>query len=190
MLENTLLNAIDAGDEAVVEKIIASGAKIDFDFNAPICRAANAGHLNIVRRLYEAGCRIENPTTATKVLKYAVWGNQAAVINYLMAQSVMFSSQTDMLLKIAAHEGFADAFEALANNGVRLDGLDEGVLDSAEKGGSERILRRLLEASDALRQMALASDKRPLCQAIAAQIRLSEDVRAHAKTAKISRSTW
>lgn len=187
ILERKLLDAIDAGDESVVEQIIAAGAKIDFDFNAPICRAALSGHVDIVHRLHVAGCRIDIPGVGSKVLKHAVWGNHPQVIDYLIGHGVRPTHQGKLLLKIAAREGSADAFEKLADHGVRLDDLEEDVLEAAEKGGSERILRRLLESNEALMELALTATSRPLSQSIAAQIKLSQEVCMSETKSRISR---
>lgn len=104
VLERKFLNAIDAGEEDVVEQIIAAGVKVDFDFNSPICRAALAGHVDIVHRLHVAGCRIDVPGVGSKVLKFAVWGNHPEVIDYLLEQGVRPPLKGKPLLKIAAEE--------------------------------------------------------------------------------------
>ena len=187
MLERKLLNAIDAGEEDVVEQIIAAGVKVDFDFNSPICRAALAGHVDIVHRLHVAGCRIDVPGVGSKVLKFAVWGNHPEVIDYLLEQGVRPPLEGKPLLKIAAREGSADAFEKLADFGVRLDDLEEDILEAAEKGGSERILRRLLESNESLRTLALTATSMPLSQSIAAQIKLSLEVCKGGTNARIPR---
>ena len=187
MLERKLLNAIDAGEEDVVEQIIAAGVKVDFDFNSPICRAALAGHVDIVHRLHVAGCRIDVPGVGSKVLKFAVWGNHPEVIDYLLGQGVRPPLKGKPLLKIAAREGSADAFEKLADFGVRLDDLEEDILEAAEKGGSERILRRLLESNESLRTLALTATSMPLSQSIAAQIKLSLEVCKDGTNARIPR---
>ena len=187
MLERKLLNAIDAGEKDVVEQIIAAGVKVDFDFNSPICRAALAGHVDIVHQLHVAGCRIDIPGVGSKVLKHAVWGNHPQVIDYLLGQGVRPPLKGKPLLKIAAREGNADAFEKLADFGARLDDLEEDILEAAEKGGSERILRRLLESNESLRTLALTSTSMPLSQSIAAQIKLSREVCEGGTNARIPR---
>jgi len=187
LLERKLLNAIDAGEEDVVEQIIAAGVKVDFDFNSPICRAALAGHADIVHRLHVAGCRIDIPGVGSKVLKYAVWGNHPQVIDYLIGQGVRPPLKGKPLLKIAAREASADAFEKLADFGARLDDLEEDILEAAEKGGSERILRRLLESNERLRALALTATSMPLSQSIAAQIKLSREVCEGGTNARIPR---
>lgn len=187
ILERQLLDAIDAGDEDVVEQIIAAGAKIDFDFNAPICRAALSGHVDIVHRLHVGGCRIDIPGVGSKILKHAVWGNRPQVIDYLLGHGVRLHHDGKALLKIAAREGSADAFEKLADHGARLDDVGEDVLEAAEKGGSERILRRLLESNESLRTLALTATSMPLSQSIAAQIKLSREICEGGTNARIPR---
>lgn len=187
MLELKLLRAIDDGNENAVEQIIAAGAKIDFDFNAPICRAALNGHLDIVRQLHEAGCRIDNPNVRNKVLKHAVWGNQPQVIDYLIGHGGCPPLQGRSLLKIAAREGSTEVFEKIADFGKCLDEVDESFLEAAEKGGSERIIRRILESNEVLRDLAIASTSWPLSKSIAAQIKLSRDVCMGETRSRISR---
>lgn len=187
MLERKLLDAIDAGDEDVVEKIIAAGAKIDFDFNAPICRAALSGHVDIVHRLHVAGCRIDIPGVGSKVLKHAVWGNRPQIIDYLLGHGARLHHDGKALLKIAAREGSADAFEKLADHGARLDDVGEDVLEAAEKGGSERIIRRLLESNGVLMERSLADTSKPLSQSIAAELKLSREVCKGETKSRISR---
>lgn len=187
ILERQLLDAIDAGDEDVVEQIIAAGAKIDFDFYAPICRAALLGHVDIVHRLHVAGSGIDIPGVGSKVLKYAVWGNRPQVIDYLLGHGVRLYHDGKALLKIAAIDGSADAFKKLADHGARLDNLEEDILEAAEKGGSERILRRLLESNESLRTLALTATSMPLSQSIAAQIKLSLEVCKGGTNARIPR---
>lgn len=187
ILERKLLDAIDAGDKDVVEQIIAAGAKIDFDFNAPICRAALSGHVDIVHRLHVAGCRIDIPGVGSKILKYAVWGNRPQVIDYLLGHGVRLHHDGKALLKIAAREGSADAFEKLADFGARLDDLEEDILEAAEKGGSKRILRRLLESNEVLMERSLTDTSKPLSQSIAAELKLSRDVCKGETKSRISR---
>lgn len=141
-----------AGHErpALIQALTARGLDIKGrNAGLAVLRAAEAGHIGVVRALVEAGAGINEPLGESTALGRAIRLRRHAVIAYLDERGARESEQEGVTLFRAARKGDVPAIDHALAKGALVDSLDvenETALVRAAAFGQTQALEALLAA--------------------------------------------
>lgn len=129
--------ACNAGNLAIVKKLVDYGADIAAKKGQPLARAAGRGHLDIVTYLVEeAGAEI-NANNAS-ALKDAAKKGRLDVTRYLIEHGADVQAGENFALRYAAKGGHAEVVEALIAAGADIHARRaEAMVTAAAKGHAD-----------------------------------------------------
>ncbi len=128
LADGTLNDAVQAGDLAAVQKLIAGGADVNAagnDGTTPIIYAAHMGRADIAAALIKAGADVKhaNAFGASAMMEAATFGDAAVLDELLKAGADVESPNAEgqTALMAAARSGKVDAAELLLKRGAKVN---------------------------------------------------------------------
>ena len=128
---NKLLKAAEKGDANKVAKFIKKGADVNFSDNVgwtPLFRAAQKGHVEVVKMLLDAGAEIEKTTSGITPLCWAADSGKTDVVKLLLERGANVNAigkKNAPALYHAADIGYKDLVKVLLENGAHVNAQTE-----------------------------------------------------------------